>query len=247
MTATDSTPSTFRARLAARRSLVGAFVKTPSHQVVEVLALGGLDAVVIDTEHAPFDAGRLDAMLAVAHLARFPCLVRVAEPSRLLVQQALDGGATGVVVPHVDSAARARDVVRWCRFGEGGRGYSGSTRAAGWGTRSIADVLSEAAATTTVIAQIEDPVALDELDEIAAVDGLDALFVGVADLTVGLGCTDTLHPWVSAAVDAIVRAASAADVPVAAFATDAQDEARWRERGATFVLSGTDQSRLRGR
>ena len=247
MSAAELPARTFRARLASHRSLVGAFVKTPSHQVVEVLALGGLDAIVIDTEHAPFDAGRLDAMLAVAHLAGFPCLVRVAEPSRVLVQQALDGGATGVVVPHVDTAACAREVVRWCRFGEGGRGYSGSTRAAGWGTRSIADVLSEAAETTTVIAQIEDPAALDELDEIAAVDGLDALFVGVADLTVGLGCTDTTHPWVDAAVHAILRAAAGAQVPVAAFASDAADEARWRERGATFVLSGTDQSRLRGR
>jgi 2-keto-3-deoxy-L-rhamnonate aldolase RhmA len=186
-------------------------------------------------------------MLAVAHAHGFPCLVRVAEPSRVLVQQALDGGATGILVPHVDSAERARAVVRWCRFGEGGRGYSGSTRAAGFGTRSIADVLSEAAATTTVIAQIEDPVALDHLDEIAGVDGLDAVFVGVADLTVGLGCTDTHHPWVVAGIDAIVAAAGRADVPLAAFATDDADADQWRERGVTFVLAGTDQSRLRAR
>jgi 2-keto-3-deoxy-L-rhamnonate aldolase RhmA len=239
------TERSFRARLAAREPLSGAFVKTPSHQVVEVLALGALDAVVIDAEHAPFDPGQLDVMLAVAHAHRFPCLVRVAEPSRVLVQQALDGGATGVLVPHVDTADRAREVVRWCRFGEGGRGYSGSTRAAGYGTRSIADVLSDAAATTTVVVQIEDPVALDHLDEIAGVDGLDAIFVGVADLTVGLGCTDTAHPWVVAGIDAIVAAARRADVPLAAFAVDGADADRWRERGATFVLTGTDQSRLR--
>jgi 2-keto-3-deoxy-L-rhamnonate aldolase RhmA len=236
---------TFRDRLRAGEPLTGVFLKTPSHQVVEVLATTGVDAVVVDTEHAPFDASQLDATLAVAHARGLACLVRVAAAERVLVQQALDGGATGVLVPHVDTAAVARDVVRWSHYGDGGRGYSGSTRSAGWGTRPMRQVLRTAAETTTVVVQIEDPAALDDLDAVVGVAGIDAVFVGAADLTVGLGCDDPADPRVAGAVDAIAAATTRAGVPLAAFAVDAADEAVWRARGASFVISGTDQSRLR--
>jgi 2-keto-3-deoxy-L-rhamnonate aldolase RhmA len=233
--------------LRAGEPLTGVFLKTPSHQVVEVLATTGVDVVVVDAEHAPFDAAQLDAMLAVSHALGLACVVRVAAAERVLVQHALDGGATGVLVPHVDCAAVARDVVRWSHYGDGGRGYSGSTRSAGWGTRPMREVLRTAAATTTVVVQVEDPAALGDLDAIVGVPGVDAVFVGAADLTVGLGCDDLAAPRVTDAVDASAAAAARAGVPLAAFATDAADEAAWRARGATFVISGTDQSRLRRR
>jgi staphyloferrin B biosynthesis citrate synthase len=238
----------FRERLRSGEALTGVFVKTPSHQVIEVLAAGGtVDVVVLDTEHAAFDPSQLDAMLAVAHALPLPCLVRVAGPVAPLVQSALDGGATGVVVPHVASAARAADVARWSAYGTGGRGFSGSTRSAGWGTRAIADVLTAAAATTTVIVQVEDVAGVDAIGDIVDVVGVDAVFVGAADLTVGLGCTDAAHPKVTAAIDEVVAVARRANRALAAFASTSAESAAWRARGVSLVIEGTDQGRLRTR
>lgn len=234
-----------RARLHAGEPLDGVFVKTPSHQVIEVLATSTVDVAMLDTEHTLFGPAELDATLAVAHALEFPCLVRVAQPSGAPIQQALDAGATGVVVPHVDSAALAADVVRWSEYGEGGRGYSGSTRAAGWGTRPMADVLRSAAETTTVVIQVEDAAALRALDDLMAVNGVDAVFVGVADLTVALGQHDPSHRAVADAVEAILKAARQAGRPTAAYAATSADAEAWRRRGVTLVCTGSDQSRLR--
>lgn len=223
-------------------------VRTPSHQVVEVLRAdpaGGPDVVMLDQEHAAFDVATLDACLAVASALDVPALVRIEELHRGAVQQALDLGATGVVVPHVMSAADARRAVQLAHYGDGGRGFSGSTRSAGWGTRSMADVLERAAATTTVVVQVEDPGAIDDIDAIAATAGVDAVFVGAADLAVAMGATSVGDPRVVDACDAVVRACRAAGVALTAFAGDAEAADAWRERGVTLVFTGTDQARLR--
>lgn len=235
-----------RNRLAQGEILDGVFVKTASHQIIEVLATGRADLAIIDTEHASFGPLELDVMLAVARALDFPCLVRVAEASRPLVQQALDAGATGVVVPHVGTPALAADVVRWSHYGPGGRGFSGSTRSAGWGARTMAEVMRAAAEATIVVVQIEDVGALDDLDALAAVAGVDAAFIGAADLAVALGGDDPAAPAVEAAIDAIVAAARSVGLPLAAYAVTPADEAVWRRRGVNLVCTGSDHSRIRG-
>ena len=119
----------------------------------------------------------------------------------------LDCGATGVLVPHVATAARARDVAAACRYQGGRRGYSGSPRHAGYGASGMWKTVEAADAATTVIAQIEDPEALDEIDAIAAVDGIDALFIGRGDLAVALGAKSSDAPEVRRAVERIAQAA----------------------------------------
>lgn len=236
--------STLKRRLAARESVEAVVVRTPSHQVIEVLAARGSGCVMIDTEHAAFDPSQLDAMLAVGCGLGVDVLVRVPAAGPAPIQQALDGGAAGVVVPHVASPALAADVVRWCHYGDGGRGYSGSTRSARWGTRAMDDVLTDAAATTVVVIQIEDVAALDQLDAIAATEGVDALFVGAADLAVGLGARSPTDAMVVTACQRIVAAGTSAGRSVVAYAVDAADADRWRTRGANVVITGSDQSRL---
>ena len=233
-----------KARLAARERVDAIVVRTPSHQVVEILASRGFRCVMVDTEHAAFDPSQLDAMLAVSHGLGVDVLVRVAAEDRSGIQQALDGGATGVVVPHVDTRQRAADVVRWCHYRDGGRGYSGSTRSSGWGTRPFADVLARAANTTVVVVQIEDVRALSDLDRIAGHEGVDAVFVGAADLAVGLGAGSAGDEEVVAACTRIVDAAKAAGRSIVAYASDTTDADRWRSIGANLVLLGSDQSRL---
>ncbi|MDG1458163.1 MAG: aldolase/citrate lyase family protein [Pseudoprimorskyibacter sp.] len=178
--------STLRQRLKAGDYLAGTFIKTPSHPVLEVLANSRLDFVVLDAEHSPFDRQALDACLAVARLADLPTLVRVGDGSAKEILWALDAGADGIVVPHVDSVAKAEAVAKAARFGLGGRGFAGTTRWAGYGTRPMADILAETE-NTVVVVQIEEPAGVDASAAIAGIDGIDALFLGPADISVSYG------------------------------------------------------------
>ena len=184
-------PTLFRKRLLAREHLVGTFVKTPTTHATEILGALGFDFVVIDEEHAPFDRLATDAACsrqAPPAPRHWSACERDEHPS------VLDCGATGVLVPHVAKAEHAREIAAACRYQGGRRGYSGSPRHAGYGATGMWKTVDAADAATIVIAQIEDPEALDEIDAIVAVDGIDALFIGRGDLAVALGAKSNDAP-----------------------------------------------------
>lgn len=201
----------FREKVMSGAPLAGTFVKTPAIEVIEVLAKSGLDFVCLDAEHSPWDRARMDQCVAIGRALGFPVLVRVEAAVPHLIMQALDSGAEGVVVPHVTDAAAAQAMAKAARFGHGGRGYAGSTRSAGFGTSDMPTVLSQGGA-PLMIAQIEDPEALDACEEIAATEGVDAVFFGPSDMSVALGVlpgsetTDAARRRVGAAARAHGRA-----------------------------------------
>ena len=235
----------FKERLHARELLVGTWIKTPHPHVVEVLARSSLDCLVLDAEHAPFDRGSLDLCLLAG--GAMPLLVRPASSSPDHILQALDGGATGVIVPHVRSADEAQQIVRACHYGPAGdhpaRGFAGSTRAAAYTTLGMARHRA-AAAGVTVIAQIEDAEALDQIDAIAAVDGIDALFIGRADLTISMGADTSDDPAIVAAVERICATGKEAGRTVGMFLARPGDVPEWRARGASLFILQSDQEFL---
>lgn len=236
----------FRDRVRAGDLLAATWIKTPHPHVAEVLAHSPLDALVIDAEHAPFDRAALDLAILAARAGGKPVLVRPAssDPTHLL--QALDGGADGVVVPHVRSAAEAEAIALACHYRPGGRGYAGSTRAAGYTSIGMA-AHRMAAKNITVIAQIEDAEALDDIEAIAAVDAIDALFIGRADLTISLGAATSDDPVVVEAVERICAAGRAAGRSIGMFLARPADVPQWRERGASlFILASDQEFLLRG-
>jgi 2-keto-3-deoxy-L-rhamnonate aldolase RhmA len=235
-------PTMLRSRLIAGEHLVGTFVKTPTTHATEILGALGFDFVVIDEEHAPFDRLATDAALLAARAAGTAALVRVQSAAGIL--SVLDCGATGVLMPHVATEARAREVAAACRYRGGRRGYSGSPRHAGYGAAGMWKTVEAADAAVTVIAQIEDPEALDEIDAIAAVAGIDALFVGRGDLAVALGAKSSDAPDVRGAVERIAQAARSAGKPVCVFVAG-EAEASWlRDQGATaFVVAPSARPR----
>ncbi len=226
-------------RLANGELVVGTFVKTPSPIVVEVLALTTLDCLCLDAEHAPFDRSAIDACAMAARAGGKDLLVRIPVATAEHVLNALDCGATGIVAPHVRSAEQARELVRMAHYGPGGRGYAGSSRAAGYTTRTMAEHL-ERSRETVVIAQIEDPEAVDDIDAVAAVEGIDALFVGRVDLTVAYGATSQDDPRVVAAVERVCAAGRAHGRPVGMFLARTSDIPQWRAQGASLFLLGSD-------
>ena len=233
---------TLKARIAAGDLLLGTFLKTPAPMLVEVLAATGLDLVCIDAEHAPFDRAAIDGCVFAARACNLPVVVRTPTGSAEHILNALDCGADGVVVPHVRSAADARAIVHAAHYAPGGRGYAGSTREAGYGGMGMAAHRAASAARTVVIAQIEDREAVDDIDAIAKVEGIDALFVGRIDLTLALGAETPDDPAVIAAVERVCAAGRAAGRPVGMFVPRDADVPRWHAAGATLFLQGSDHA-----
>ena len=234
--------TTFRRRLLSGEVLAGTFVKTPSPIICEVLGLTGLDTVCLDAEHAPFGRMELDGCMAALRAAGLPALVRVAANSPEYILQALDYGATGIVVPHVTGPEQAAAVVKAARFGAGGRGYAGSTRAAGYTTRSMGEHLSHSAAETTVIVQIEDREAVDAIAELCAVDGVDCLFIGRVDLTVSLGADSPSAAVVLEAMEKVCRVGQDAGKSIGMFISTPDEAEIWIERGVNLFLCGSEHS-----
>lgn len=236
--------TTLKARITAGEQLVGTWVKTPSPMICEVLGSTALDMVCLDAEHSPFDRLVQDQCLLALRAQQMPVLVRLPSTSPEYILNALDCGATGIVAPHITSAEMASELVRAAHFGAGGRGYAGSTRAARYTRKAMSDHLTDSGEQTVVIAQIEDLEALDNIDAIAAVEGIDCLFIGRIDLSVAMGAASPKDEAVVAAVEKICASAVAAGRPVGMFVGDISEVPYWQERGASFFLLGSDHGFL---
>lgn len=236
--------SDFRERLRACETLAGTWIKTPHPHVVEVLAQSPLDCLVLDAEHAPFDRAALDLCLMAARAGGKPVLVRPADAGPAQILNALDCGADGVVLPHIRSVAEAEAAVRACHYRPSGRGYAGSSRAAGYGSLGMAATQANAAG-VSVIAQIEDLEGVEAVEAIAAVPEIDCLFIGRADLTIAYGAETPDDPQVVAAVSRIVAAGRAAGVATGMFLPRPEDVPAWRAAGASLFLLQSDQEFLR--
>jgi 2-keto-3-deoxy-L-rhamnonate aldolase RhmA len=234
-------PHDLKAALRARRPLAATFVKTPLHEQMEVLALSGLDMICLDAEHAAFDRRCLDACLLACRAGGLPSLVRVPALAPVPILQALDMGATGIVVPHVRTAEEAHSLVGMSTFGRGGRGFAGSTRAADYTGKPMAQHLADSAAQTTIVAQLEDAEALDDLDNIMAVDGVDGILIGRVDLAVSLGAAAIDAPEVTDAITRICAAAARHGRAVGMFLPTLAGLEPWRDLGMTFFMIGSDQ------
>ncbi len=243
--ATRPDPRAFRERLHAREPLIGTFMKTPGAHNTEIIGGLGYDFVVLDAEHAPWDRGTLDTGLLAARAFGTAGIVRIARPDATSILSVLDDGAIGVMVPHVDSAQKARDIVSWSHYKGGSRGL-GIGRGGEYGARG-ADHLPFADKTTTVIAMIEDRQAIDVIDEIAAVPGVDCLFLGRGDLGLSLSNATGPAPTLKEAVEIVAAAARKHDKPLAAVVPAMNsDEAKWlMNLGVTAMMVLSDQSFMR--
>lgn len=233
----------FRERLRAGAPLLGTWVKTPHPHVVEVLSLTMLDCLVLDAEHAPFDRTALDLCILAARAGGKTVLVRPPSAGHADILNALDCGADGVILPHIRSAQEAADAVKACHYVSGGRGYAGSSRAAGFTTKGMARHRADAQ-NITVIAQIEDVEGVDAIDAIAAVEGIDALFIGRADLTISYAAATPDDAVVINAVDRIVAAGKAAGRTTGMFLGRIGDVREWQAKGASLFILGSDHDFL---
>ena len=232
----------FKQRLADKQPLLGTFIKTPHHHNTEVLSQLGFDTLCLDAEHAPFDRGDLDTCTLAAKANQQHVLVRIPNDHHDTILNTLDLGADGIVIPHVKNAQQLESIVKQCYYGHNGRGYAGSTRMAGYTTNNIQQNLAHNANNTAVIAQIEDIDALDQLDAICQVKGVDCLFIGRMDLTVALGETDPNAPKVLETVNRIVEIANKHDLATGMFIANLDELDHWLKQRVSLFLLGSDHS-----
>ncbi len=228
------------------RAALGTFVKLPTPEVVEVLAVGGLDFVVFDNEHALTGPRDLSAMIAVARGCGIAPFVRVPGHAPRDVQPPLDAGAAGLVVPHVDDAEQARDVVAACRFPPlGRRGVSNSGRAGDWGRRTLAEYMEHGNRDVVLIGQLESRKAVDNAAAIAGTAGLDAVMIGPADLAVSCGLA-LGDPELDLMVRSVEDACRGTGNTLGIAAPDGAAAAARFSRGHRFVVVATDGALLAG-
>lgn len=232
---------TFAGRLRESARLTGTFIKTPTGHATEILGLLGFDFVVFDMEHAAIDIGALDRMVLAARAAGVAGIVRVAEASGAAILSVLDLGATGILVPHVSSADRARAMVEAARYGTGKRGFANTTRAGDYGMVGYSAHKAAQDRAIACIAMIEDLEALDVLDEILAVPGLDAIFIGRGDLTAALGGEDIADQRTTDIVRRIAEAATRHGVPAMTVCIDGEDARVMVALGIQSLMIGSDQ------
>lgn len=234
----------FRARLVHGTPMIGTFVKNTEPHSVEILGVAGLDFVLLDAEHAPFDRRAIDLALLACRASGISGAVRVPDDSAKEILNALDLGADAVVVPHVRSARRAQAVVAACRH-SGVRGYSNSTRAGAYGSKALWPHVDEADDAVAVIAMVEDADAVERIDEILAVDGLDAVMLGRNDLLISMRDRDRGDARVDAATNRVIAAAERAGKQVLLFVGDTEEARVYRRRGVQSFIIASDQSMLR--
>jgi 2-dehydro-3-deoxyglucarate aldolase len=228
----------FRQRLKDHETLIGTIVSLASPEVAEVLSAAGFDWLFVDAEHSPLEA------LAIQHILQgagsTPCLIRLARADEVSIKKALDVGAAGVIAPMVNSAEQAAQVVRWARYAPLGTRGVGVGRAHGYGFK-FQEYVSSANDETVAVVQAEHIDAVNDMEAIVQVPGVDAVLVGPYDLSASLGCLgEVQHPDVVAAIEHVTHVCQAAHMPLGIFGMSAEAVRPYIEQGYTLLAVSID-------
>lgn len=235
----------FRTRLRAGETLLGTIVTLPSPAVAEILAESGFDWLFIDGEHGPLETGEILALLQAVG-SRVACLVRVPAAEETPIKKVLDLGADGIIVPQVNTAEQAADVVRFARYSPAGSRGLGLARAHGYGMR-FQEYLETANDRVSVVVQAEHALAVENIEAIVKVEGIDAVLLGPYDLSASLGKMGKIDdPAVVDAIGHVTKTCQAAGIPLGYFGVTAAAVRPYVERGYTLIVAGVDTLFLAG-
>lgn len=235
----------FRSRLAGGEKLVGTMVTLPTPATAEILAEVGFDWLFVDGEHGPLETSDLLAILQAVG-SKIPCVVRVPTADEVWIKKVLDLGAAGIIAPQVNTAEHAARVVSWSRYAPIGTRGVGLARAHGYGLR-FQQYVESANDEVAVIVQAEHVTAVENIDAIAAVPGIDAVLLGPYDLSASLGKMGQVGDHkVVAAIDRITAACQAARIPLGYFGVSADAIQPYVDQGYSLIVAGVDTLFLSG-
>jgi 4-hydroxy-2-oxoheptanedioate aldolase len=231
---------------AGEHVLSAAMTRLTDPWLAEVIGRIGYDNIWFDLEHRGFGMDRVDPVALACRAVGIDLMVRIRKGGYFDPMRALECGANGLMIPHIKSAEEARQYVEWCRFPPvGKRGLDGAGADADWGTVPRDEYLAHVAQEIFLVYQIEDPEAVEQIDEIAAVPGYDILFIGPGDLALSYGVACDLELPVMKAAYARVAAAAAKHGKWWGTTTATPAHAQTAlDQGARFVIGGGDHGML---
>jgi 2-keto-3-deoxy-L-rhamnonate aldolase RhmA len=220
----------------------GTWVKLGTPETLECLAIAGFDFIVVDMEHAPHTFETAYRTIVMAQGLGMKALVRLPDSQGANVQRILDSGADGVLIPRVRSVEEARQIADGMIFSpKGSRGLGITSRAGHWGLKPTPQYVQEGNELVMRAPQLEDASALQQVEQILDVPGVNAIFVGPGDLALSTGKPAT-DPSNAALIDNLVRVANARNVPCGTAVGDAAAAVKAKERGFNFVMVSNDLS-----
>ncbi|HUX14291.1 MAG TPA: aldolase/citrate lyase family protein [Spirochaetia bacterium] len=229
----------FRSRLSRGDLFIGTLLTLPSPEIAEIFCASGFDWLFVDIEHGPMDM--LDAQRILQAAAyRVPCIVRVPALEEVWIKKALDIGSAGVIVPQVRTVEEAQTSVRLCKYPPTGTRSVGISRAHGYG-QNFMEYIAKADQETAVIIQIEHIDAVNNVENILKVPGIDCLFVGPYDLSSSMGKTGLVDDSeVQDAITHVQQCAEDAKVPLGVFGATAEVVTRYIRSGYTLIAASMD-------
>ena len=236
----DLPQNPFKRALKAGKVQIGLWSSLSSNYSVEVIAGAGYDWILLDCEHSPNDLENLLTQLQAA--APYPShpVVRVPWNDMVTIKRVLDVGTQSLLIPYVSTAEEARAAVSYTRYPPAGvRGVAGTTRATRFGR--IKDYAKRAHEEICVLVQVETEAALDNIEAICAIDGIDGVFIGPADLHASMGHTGEIaNPRVKPLIDQAIRRIRKCGSAPGILTPNEADARHWLECGALFVAVGAD-------
>ena len=237
----------FKQALAAGKAPIGTWLSSGSVATAEALGCVGFDFLVVDTEHTPIDVPQMTDILRAIVGTSAQAIVRPPWNDMVMVKRVLDAGAQTLLIPFVQNADEARRAVAYTRYPpEGVRGVAGTHRGSRYGT--VPGYFARAATELCVIVQIETIAALDEIEAIAAVPGVDSIFIGPNDLAASMGhLGDTGNPAVQAKLVHAAKECARLGKPCGIVGFTPESVARYVDFGYSWIAIGSDMSMLVGR
>ncbi len=231
----------FKKALAENRLQLGLWLGLANETTAELCAGAGFDWLLVDAEHAPFDIPTIAAQLRSISASASHAAVRPPIGETWIIKQLLDIGAQTLLIPMVESAMQAENLVRATRYPPHGVRGVGAALARASGYNRVGDYLTTANGQICLLVQVETARGLDNIEAIAAVEGVDGIFIGPADLAADLGhLGNPGHPEVQKAVESGLLRIIAAGKPAGILTSDEQLAKKYIALGATFVAVGTD-------
>ena len=238
--------NTVRKKMLAGEKTLGTFMAIGSGTAAECIGLAGFDYVIIDTEHGPFNPDSAIDYIRAARLYGAAPFVRVQDTSRAAILKMLDGGAMGLIIPQINTVDEVRQVVSHGKYAPAGNrgvapGVGTGFWAEDWAQHGLAQTFETANRETMLFPQCETPGCLEHIEEIAAIDGVDGIFVGPFDLSVAMGIPLNFeHPDFKAALRRILDACKAAGKPTIIYAGTIEDAKKYFEMGFGSVAYNQD-------
>ena len=235
-----------KAALRRGEVLIGTFVlEFGGSAIATLLASAGADFLIADMEHSTFSIETIGRLIRNARGSNLPCFVRVPTLERHFVSRALDAGATGVMIPRVESAEDVEKIKKWTKYApEGDRGVAfgiGHTDYGDFTKLDTQEYVRTANRELLTIGQIETAAAVENLNAILTAGALDVVFIGPYDLSTSLGISGELdHPLLVETVETIINRTKTYNIPLGCYVNDFESGEKWLQRGVQLIACGND-------